>query len=97
MLIDELHRHARGSRRAPSATAGVHEERERLAREIHDTLAQGFTSIQLLLRAAERDVVTDPTGATERLVLARETAQDNLDEARRFVRALPPPGLEGAR
>lgn len=52
-LIEEL-----GSTRADLAeaqhTAGVLAERERLAREIHDTLAQGLSSIQLLLRAAER-------------------------------------------
>lgn len=92
-LIDEL-RATRTALAVRERDSGVHAERERLAREIHDTLAQGFTSIQLLLRAAERDVVADPIGATERLVLARETAQDSLREARRFVRALPPPGLE---
>ena len=36
--------------------AGVVAERERLAREIHDTLAQGLSSIQLLLRAATRSL-----------------------------------------
>ncbi|EHN76766.1 two component system histidine kinase, partial [Streptomyces coelicoflavus ZG0656] len=41
-------------------TAGVLAERERLAREIHDTLAQGLSSIQLLLRAAERALPERP-------------------------------------
>jgi signal transduction histidine kinase len=92
-LIEELQT-TRQALAGRERDAGAHAERERLAREIHDTLAQGLTSIQLLLRAAERDVRTDPASAGERLALARETAQVNLDEARRFVRALPPPGLE---
>lgn len=74
--------------------AGATAERERLAREIHDTLAQGLTSIQLLLRAAQRDLVADPGAAGERLEMARAAAQENLDEARRFVRDLPPTQLE---
>ncbi|MFT9666234.1 sensor histidine kinase [Streptomyces rhizosphaericola] len=74
-------------------TAGTLAERERLAREIHDTLAQGLSSIQLLLRAAER---TLPGGApaTAHVRAAREAAQANLAEARSFVRALTPPDLE---
>ncbi|MEU0137520.1 sensor histidine kinase [Streptomyces sp. NPDC006296] len=73
--------------------AGTLAERERLAREIHDTLAQGLSSIQLLLRAAEHALPPDaPAGAHVRR--AREAAQDNLAEARRFVRALSPPDLE---
>ncbi|MEV6165666.1 sensor histidine kinase [Streptomyces sp. NPDC052052] len=74
-------------------TAGTLAERERLAREIHDTLAQGLSSIQLLLRAAERTLPSDAP-ATAHVRRAREAAQDNLAEARRFVRALTPPDLE---
>ncbi|SCF84674.1 sensor histidine kinase [Streptomyces sp. Ncost-T10-10d] len=74
-------------------TAGTLAERERLAREIHDTLAQGLSSIQLLLRAAERTLSADAP-ATAHVRRAREAAQDNLAEARRFVRALSPPDLE---
>lgn len=76
-------------------TAGVLAERDRLAREIHDTLAQGFSSIQLLLHAAERVMPTSQLDATTYLVQAREAAGDNLDEARRFVAALAPPALDG--
>ncbi|WP_418959894.1 sensor histidine kinase [Streptomyces tritici] len=73
--------------------AGTLAERERLAREIHDTLAQGLSSIQLLLRAAER---TLPEGApaAAHIERARRAAQDNLAEARRFVRELSPPDLQ---
>lgn len=73
--------------------AGTLAERERLAREIHDTLAQGLSSIQLLLRAAERGLAAD-SPAVPHVRRAREAAQDNLAEARRFVRALSPPDLE---
>ncbi|MYQ76442.1 MULTISPECIES: sensor histidine kinase [unclassified Streptomyces] len=73
-------------------TAGTLAERERLAREIHDTLAQGLSSIQLLLRAAERALPEDAPAAAH-VHRAREAAQDNLAEARRFVRALTPPDL----
>jgi signal transduction histidine kinase len=74
-------------------TAGVLAERERLAREIHDTLAQGLSSIQLLLRAAERALPDRPKTAAEHVEQARHTAVDNLAEARRFVAALAPPAL----
>ncbi len=74
--------------------AGVLTERERLAREIHDTLAQGLSSIQLLLRAAERTIDTDPDTARQQVVTAREAAVANLAEARRFVRDWAPPDLE---
>ena len=67
--------------------AGVLDERERLAREIHDTLAQGLTSIQLLLSAANRSLApAQPLNAhraSELVEQARLTAQENLDEARR--------------
>ncbi|MFI1188642.1 sensor histidine kinase [Streptomyces californicus] len=74
-------------------TAGTLAERERLAREIHDTLAQGLSSIQLLLRAAERSLPEDAPAAAH-VRAAREAAQANLAEARSFVRALTPPDLE---
>ncbi|MEU6221182.1 sensor histidine kinase [Streptomyces sp. NPDC047022] len=74
--------------------AGVLAERERLAYEIHDTLAQGLSSIQLLLRAAQR-LLPEGSEAAPHIEQARSAAQDNLAEARRFVRALAPPGLEG--
>src|SRR5439155_18708562 len=89
-LIDELQT-TRRDLDAAQREAGVLAERERLAREIHDTLAQGLSSIQLLLRAAEREI-SGP--AAEYVRQARHAAQDNLAEARRFVRDLSPPDLE---
>lgn len=74
--------------------AGVMAERERLAREIHDTLAQGLSSIQLLLRAAERTMPGTAGNAGRYVEQARQAAADNLAEARRFVVALSPPALD---
>ncbi|WP_067607243.1 sensor histidine kinase [Nocardiopsis listeri] len=75
---------------------GVLDERERLAREIHDTLAQGLSSIVLLLRSAENALPEDPGLAATRIAEARESASTNLAEARGFVRDLAPPSLTGA-
>ncbi|OXM46111.1 two-component sensor histidine kinase [Amycolatopsis alba DSM 44262] len=74
--------------------AGVLAERERLANEIHDTLAQGLSSIQLLLRAAERRLPDNAGNAALYVEQARQAAADNLAEARRFVIALSPPALD---
>ncbi len=93
-LIEELTA-TRADLAAAQHTAGVLAERERLAREIHDTLAQGLSSIQLLLRAAERALPDRPGAAAAHVVQARQTAVGNLAEARRFVAALTPPALEG--
>ncbi|TQJ34035.1 sensor histidine kinase [Arthrobacter sp. SLBN-122] len=76
--------------------AGALAERERLAREIHDTLAQGLSSIVLLGRAAEKSLTDGDTAtASARLALVQQTAADNLAEARNFVRGLSSPQLEG--
>ncbi|WP_371534880.1 sensor histidine kinase [Streptomyces sp. NBC_01023] len=91
-LIEELIS-TRAELAAAERTAGTLAERERLAREIHDTLAQGLSSIQLLLRAAGRTLPADAPAAAH-IEQARQAAQDNLAEARRFVRALSPPALE---
>ncbi|WP_031087423.1 sensor histidine kinase [Streptomyces sp. NRRL WC-3549] len=93
-LIEELTA-TRADLATAQHTAGVLAERERLAREIHDTLAQGLSSIQLLLRAAERTLPQAPENAARYVDQARQTAVDNLAEARRFVAALSPPALEG--
>ncbi|WP_369745588.1 sensor histidine kinase [Paenarthrobacter sp. AMU7] len=75
--------------------AGMLAERERLAREIHDTLAQGFSSIILMGRSAEKALDDgDPQAAKERLRIVQDTASTNLAEARSFVRGLRSPDLE---
>ncbi|MEO7349857.1 MAG: sensor histidine kinase [Terrimesophilobacter sp.] len=95
-LIDELLA-TRAQLAAREHEAGTQEERSRLAREIHDTVAQGLSSIQLLLHAAERGGVNEGvTGdALEQVRLARLTAAMNLEETRAFIRALAPPALDG--
>nr|WP_120340097.1 sensor histidine kinase [Cryobacterium soli] len=90
-LIDDLLA-TRAELAATARDAGTLAERQRLAREIHDTVAQGLSSIQLLLHAAER-TVTDPA-ALDHLRLARDTAAANLQETRRFIRELTPPALD---
>lgn len=69
---------------------GMLEERERLAREIHDTLAQGFTSIVMHLEAAEQAIDTDPERLRRHLNKARETARISLEQARDVVQDLRP-------
>jgi len=91
LLIDELLA-TRQKLAAREREAGMLEERSRLAREIHDTVAQGLSSIQMLLHAVERE--GSGSGALEHIRLARETAATNLAEARRFIRELTPPALE---
>ncbi len=74
--------------------AGVVDERQRLAGEIHDTLAQGLTGIIAQLGAAEH-VRRDPDQLSRHLELARTLARASLTEARRSVQALRPEQLEG--
>jgi signal transduction histidine kinase len=76
-----------------SREAGALAERERLAHEIHDTLAQGFTSVLLLLEAARAALPGDPAAASGHLDRAEATARENLAEARALIAALTPPDL----
>ncbi|MEV8637075.1 sensor histidine kinase [Streptosporangium sp. NPDC051023] len=84
-LIEELER-SRAEVARLSVERGVVTERERLAGEIHDTLAQGFTSIIMLLQQPDE----------RRIELAVQTARENLAEARALVTALSPAPLSGA-
>jgi len=90
---------------ARSREAGVLEERQRLSRDLHDTLAQDFTSIVAQLSAAQLalyapDDATDGDAATKRLVLAapyldraQEVSRASLAEIRQLVLALRPTAL----
>jgi signal transduction histidine kinase len=97
-LVDELteaHRElfdAQDELVALQREAGALNERSRLARDIHDTLAQGFSSILLLSRAGQRD----PDNSAVMFAQIADTAQQNLAEARRVVDALAPVVLESA-
>jgi signal transduction histidine kinase len=75
---------------------GMAAERERLAREVHDTLAQGYTSIVVLAQTAAAALPGDPPSAAERLALIEEVARENLAEARAMVAAFAPVALDSA-
>jgi signal transduction histidine kinase len=77
-----------------SREAGAAAERERLAREIHDTLAQGFTSIVALAQAVEPELDSDTAAAKRHVELIRSTARENLAEARAMVAELTPAALD---
>ena len=72
----------------------VLEERNRMAREIHDTMAQGFTGIVIQMEAAEQSMETSPGALPEHLNRARSLAREGLQEARRSVWGLMPHALE---
>ncbi|MEU9721049.1 sensor histidine kinase [Streptomyces sp. NPDC047976] len=72
---------------------GAAEERERLAREIHDTLAQGFASIVVLAEAARSALAADPARSAQQLRSIEQTARENLAEARVLVGAAPRSGV----
>ena len=75
--------------------AGVETERTRMAAELHDTVAQGLSSIQLLLSAAERRMGPEAAGLHE-IALAKSSAGSALAETRAFIRALNSPKLAAA-
>ena len=81
---------------AQAREAGVLDERQRMAREIHDTLAQGLTGIITQLQAAERHGQSQDE-RRRHIELATQLARDSLTEARRSVRAMQPEPLESAR
>ncbi|KUJ67777.1 histidine kinase [Streptomyces albus subsp. albus] len=64
---------------------GATEERERMAREIHDTLAQGFASIIVLAEAARAGLDTEAERSAQQLRSIESTARENLAEARVLV------------
>lgn len=81
---------------AAARHTGVLEERQRLAREMHDTVAQGLASIVMHLEAADQALEVEPCTARSHLDIARRSARDGLDEVRRSVHALRPDLLVGA-
>ena len=66
------------------------EERNRLARDIHDNLAQGFAAILMQLQAAQREMGTLPAAVASSIETAVDLARTHLTEARRSVGALRP-------
>jgi len=94
-LINDLQQ-ARAELDTAHRDAGAAAERRRLALEIHDTLAQGFTSIVMLVQAAEVQAGRSEEELRRHLALIERTARENLDEARSLVAALAPVPLQAA-
>ncbi len=93
MLALQLMRQSQQSRHA-----AVIAERNRIARDIHDTLAQGFTGVIMQLEAATGATTHgDIAEATNRIERASELARSSLGEARRSVRALRPQTLRNGK
>ena len=90
-LLDEL-RSAQEKLSALDRQAGMTSERERLAREIHDTIAQDLTGIVMLSQRAQRELATGG-GATETLALLEESARTALAETRALVASSAPVAL----
>ncbi|MBD2463571.1 CHASE2 domain-containing protein [Oscillatoria sp. FACHB-1407] len=82
------------SDRKRAEEASILEERNRMAREIHDTLAQAFTGILLHVGAAAEQITKKPALAQTHLETLEELARTGLAEARRSVAALRPKLLE---
>jgi signal transduction histidine kinase len=94
-LIDELET-TRSALIVAERHAGIMHERQRLAHEIHDTLAQGFTSIVMHLEAAEALLPDERSSLQSHIDQARRTARENLVETRRLLHALQPVILDYA-
>ena len=99
-LIDELLA-TRDRLAETERAAGVAQERERLAHELHDTVAQNLSSIQMLLHSAEKDVRGSlPEAAAQqplrKMETARRAASNNLAETRAMIAALAPAPLTEA-
>ena len=85
---------ARSRLRAQELDLALSEERNRLAREIHDTLAQSLLAVILQLEATKALLPREPGRAHGELLRAEAAARDALAEARRSVRGLRPAPLE---
>jgi signal transduction histidine kinase len=70
-------------------------ERNRLARELHDTIAQGLTAVTMQLEAAQRGFERDPERARARIARAHQLARESLEDVRRSVWTLAAPLIDG--
>ncbi|MEU1401762.1 sensor histidine kinase [Streptomyces sp. NPDC005728] len=90
-LIEELER-TQAQLSEAHQRQGAADERERIARDIHDTLAQGFASIIVLAEAAREGMSDDPARSAQQLRSIESTARENLAEARELVGSASRPG-----
>ncbi|WP_297190551.1 sensor histidine kinase [uncultured Corynebacterium sp.] len=93
-LIDQLMK-TRSQLAESEHEAGMAAERQRIAHEIHDTVAQGLSSIQMLLSVAEADINAGKSKEEplKKIAIAKKSAADNLAEARAMIAALQPAAL----
>lgn len=75
-------------------TLSVARERQRVAQDVHDSVAHVLTGLLVQLQAARKTLVTDPAGSASRLASLEEVVRMGLDEVRRAVRAMRPEHLE---
>lgn len=94
-LIDELQA-ARQELALAERQAGIMQERQRLAREIHDTFTQGFTSILMQIEGVEASPPAEGSAVKRTLEQVGRIAHENLTEARRLLWALQPEAFERA-
>ena len=95
VVISSIIRDITNRRRLEQASrqAAVLRERNRLARDVHDNLAQGLTSIVLQLEGCEDVLTQNPVEAQKQIVRARSVARSSLEEARRSLVAMHAPVL----
>jgi len=93
-LVDEL-REAQGELADAQFRTGVATERARLSRDLHDSIAQDLSSINLLLLAAGQDWTSRPETAQRHVEQAARTARDALEEVRRVVADRAPTAVPG--
>jgi signal transduction histidine kinase len=78
------------SNRREERRKAILDERNRLARDIHDNMAQGFAAILMQLQAAQRESSALPAAVAANVEIAVDLARTHLAEARRSVGALRP-------
>lgn len=94
-LIDELQRAQEELQRArqKEAELAVLRERERLARDMHDTLGHNLVALSIQLEAVQRLYQIDPQAATERVEALKDLTRSSMEELRRTLAGLRAPGL----
>jgi len=85
---------ALAQRAAQAEKLATHAERERIARELHDSLGHALVAAHVHVRVAERDLTARPERARQALSSAREAVQSGLDDLRATVRTLSAPADE---
>jgi signal transduction histidine kinase len=87
MLLSRRRLHEQVQRRAMAEAefAAILSERNRVAREIHDTLAQGLVATSVQLRLAKKGANGAPEALIQHLDLAQQLVRENLEEARKSI------------